>query len=168
PDSLTSFVCAVNRRSWLPRWYEIRRGKISGAERTTPTAHLDIAYDVPIPEDVRSLPTSPADYVKYDSTRTPPVTDAENTMTSGGITVELQPLATDAEGNVLIKARGWIGDRLIDKDSPLQIGLSISDRASNFVSYTPRLSYDDKKRAYVEVNWAPLQIGNPDDAGSLM
>jgi hypothetical protein len=89
-------------------------------------------------------------------------------MTRGGIRVELQPLATDAEGNVLIKARGWIGDTLINKDSPLQIGLAISDTASNYVSYSPRLSYDNKKRAYAEVSWAPLQIGNPDDAGSLM
>jgi hypothetical protein len=169
PDSFTSYVCTVSKRSWLPRLYEIQRGKMNTAEPRTLTAHLDITYDVPIPQKVSALPAAPANYVTYDSRRTPPVAASRNVVTRGGVTVELQALATDAEGNVLIKARGWIGDTLFGKDSPLLIGLGLMDTASNYThSSIPRRSYDDQGRAYIEISWYPLSSGNPDDTTSLM
>jgi hypothetical protein len=167
-ESMTDFIYAINRRTWLPRWFEQRRGKITDGERE-PSAHLDIVYDVPLSESVRALPTPPTDYVTYDSTSRPPAVDTESTVTKGGITIQLKPLASDDEGNVLIEARAWIGDTPVGKNDPLRIGLSQADDASEPLNTgIPRLSYDDQKRAYVEVNWYSLRYGNPDDATSLM
>ncbi len=97
----------ISKRTWLPEQYEVRAG--TGAE-TRIVEHLDAEYDVPLAAGLTRLEW-PANDLVVDAGSAPDNANLpeDNVARSGGLTVQLTPLAMDSQGRILARVRGWMG-----------------------------------------------------------
>lgn len=164
---------AVDKRNGLPFQYEIQQGFF---QRDTPRqtlAHLDMEYDVPLPEAVSELPSAPPGYQVMDVlTPSNPPESQTPLLTQKGLTLQLTPLAVDIEGNVLVEARGWLGQTLLGAHSPIELSLSLFEQGRNGANarYVEHMNayHDNRKRPYMETNWWTLNSAKADADSHLL
>jgi hypothetical protein len=157
--SMTDLLYTVDRSTCLPVHYEARLGR-GDAKQTI--AMLTADYNAPIPDRLIDPPSAPAGYQTYDTTQPAAPQRLENAVTVQGITVQAMPLLMDEQGNVLLRIKGWLGNRLIDRNNPaISLGIA-ADRwadADHHIMRTPA-NTDDQGRPYTEVFWDGIQYGS--------
>ena len=105
----TDNLYSIDGRTWLPTRYEKRvynRGHES-SRRTV--ALLDADYDSPIPVSAAAV-VSPAGFHEFDALATPQRVPTKGSASANGFTLLCEPLAVSADGSILVKMRGWLGN----------------------------------------------------------
>ena len=153
----------------------IQKGPV---EKEWEDAHLEAEYNLTIPPEAARIEAKPG-YRLLDATQNtlPPGVEAENAVVNGGITLKAEPAMVDAQGNIALVLRSWIGsvslgERRNEEALPLGFSLytpeiaginSVGDvepeeqrRASEVAENGGVLYLDDRGRAYLPVktiNW---------------
>lgn len=163
----------VDKRTWLPTSYEVRRGRSIDPHRTTAEL-LRIAYDVPIPAAALGAPPVPAGYAFLDATGTrPEAVPSEYAVTRDGLTVQAAPVAADTAGSVILRVRAWLGGERLDRNgavgffaSPVQ-AINAAGEPGTTIIDSPGCK-DDAGRAYVSASYLPLMFGARSDEMFLL
>jgi hypothetical protein len=139
----------VHPTTRLPLSYEMSRAKDSSSPQL-PIERLETSFDITIPEAVYTPPVAPNGYKVVDA-RTP-----LNTASTGwinGFRIEATPIARDANGNILVRTRSWIGDFQPSYDNGIQCYVSVENWSSSDLKNLPK---DNRGRAYSGVQYLPL------------
>lgn len=162
----------VDKRTWLPTQYEVRRGKSTDPRRPT-VEFLRIAYDDPIPA-FRVTPLVPAGFTRLDATKSRPESvPSENAVTHDGLTVQASPMAADTAGNVILRVRVWLGGERLDRSGAIgffasAIGaVDAAGEPGTTIIDSPGCK-DDAGRAYVSASYMPLIAGSHSDETFLI
>lgn len=110
--------------------------------RTYAAAQLTAAYDIPLPADIERL-TVPQGYAVADMTVTcqDPEAQGADTATSQGLTVKASVAAQDAQGNMLLRFQGWMGNQPVNfRVIPVMLDINPSP--------SKRLGKDETDRPY--------------------
>jgi hypothetical protein len=97
--------------------FDERRFENGPIEKEWESTHLDAEYNVAIPSEEATITNRP-NYVFLDATQDtlPPGVSPENAVVSHGITLQAKPAMVDAQGNIALVLRTWIGrERLSDR-----------------------------------------------------
>ncbi len=161
PDTVTDKLYTVDKRTWLPVRFEVRRGRSGSAARVT-AEFLRAEYDMPLPTAV-TAPRWPKGSFVVDTMNTAadPNLPRQNVASAGGLTAQVMPLAMDADGNVLVRVRGWLGNVPLRRGVPMYLNVSppLSTRSR---AKTRSPTRDDANRAYVLVHLDALDAGRRD------
>jgi hypothetical protein len=102
----------INRRTWLPVTYEYRQYRTDEKPRKESVAEtLRAEYDVPLPVSVTTLRLPPE--VRLIDTLTAPTEPnipTESVQRASGLTSQAEALAMDADGNIFVRVRTWLGN----------------------------------------------------------
>jgi hypothetical protein len=148
PDTQADSCYTVDRRSWLPVLYEYRRDTNRQewvAESLTPE------YDVPLPLSVTMLRLPPKTRLVDALSGARGSVPLENTQQAHGLTLQIAPLAMDADGVVLARARCWLGNLMLgSENSRSWCSIGAPERFS-FVGHTRDTAFHaDDGQAYVD------------------
>ena len=105
----TNKLYTISKRDWLPTLYQRH---FDGRTFARDTEYLGVRYDVDLPDAIL-LPPSTDGYSVVDFT--PSAKHAD------GFKVDVQPVGMDATGNVVLVARGWLGEDRLTPGSALSL-----------------------------------------------
>jgi len=106
--------------AWNPKQtFDERIIEQGPVQREWEDARLDAEYDVPFAPEVARMEDKPG-YRLLDLTTDilPPGVDAHNAVVSHGVTMQAKPVMMDAQGNIAIVLRNWIGDAQLGGNRP--------------------------------------------------
>ena len=141
----------ISKRDWLPITYHLH---FDGGTFARDTEYLGVRYDVDLPDAVLSPP--PADgYSVVDFT--PSAKHAD------GFRVVAEPVGMDAAGNVVIVARGWLGEDRLTPGSTFSLnvqpynGAFSGKRLGQAVKYLFATNSSLPPGADIQMPFAPLE-----------
>ncbi len=156
PGYTRDYLYTVSKLNWLPAYFSVRR---SDHHLEWTAEYLAAAYNVPLSAQISTLRWSKeARVVNAVNSSMQRPTPQENIAAANGLRVQATPLAIDAQGNVLMRLRGWLGDvRLNGSTGPLYMKTYAVRSWLNGSSHSTPYS-DESGNSYVEVPW-PLPGG---------
>lgn len=148
----------VNQKTRLPVQYEQRYQTIKGPWSDE---FLQAEYNVQIPAEMTQEPEG-GNVQIVDVTGNAKVESVpqENTLTVNGLSIQILPVAVDAEGNVVMRVRGWLGGiplRGLAQDEE-QLGLHVNIGTGGRSAGTPEWYRDDRERTYRFVSGASTRL----------
>ncbi len=102
----------ISKRDWLPTTYQRHFDSRTFARDTE---YLSVHYDVDLPGAIFSPPSADGGYSVVDFT--------PSAKRAGGFRVAAEPVGMDASGNVVIVARGWLGEDRLTPGSPFSLNV---------------------------------------------
>jgi hypothetical protein len=173
-------VLTIDRAQQLPVRYEVdfaegakvpngagifdTEGNIRKFARRYTTESLQAEYDRPLPANF-TAPSTPPGYQVVDARKGAPPTDLprESLASAAGLSVQATALAMDAQGDVLVRFKGWLGDVPLKDHSDVHLQISEQEKWLKY-RFADDMPYaDDQNRRYLRVDGtriSPYQYGD--------
>jgi hypothetical protein len=144
----SDYLYTVSKRTSLPVRYEVRRH--DGKGNATVAELLTAEYPWWLP-GTAARQNWPASVRRIDTLAAPALPAGTGaTASRNGITVQAQPLLMDAEGQVLLRLRGWLGGEQLGKEWELDWNVNGPGATEGGDATWP--VKDDRGRLYVEAS----------------
>jgi hypothetical protein len=152
PYSVAEDYYTVDRHTWLPLQWEYRQHFNNSKRPPWVAETLKAEYDVPLPATATTLRLpSRIRLIDTQSAPTDPSVPTTNVQRVGGLTTQVEALAIDADGNILLRAQAWLGNmKLAAPGSAAGYNVETNVRYRTYGETRDTAYHTDDGKPYVE------------------